>query len=406
MKPTILIVDDDEEIRSQLHWALTEDYDVYEADDRPSARTAFTQNKPLVTLLDLGLPPQPAEPDEGFAALNDLLGLDRTAKIIMVTGQGERINALRTVGEGAFDFLSKPVDMDELKIILKRAVHVAQLEREYRQLQQAVASDAFEGMIGIGPRMQAVFSTIRKLGGTDAPVLILGESGTGKEVTALAIHRQSLRCNGPFIPINCGAIPENLLESELFGYEKGAFTGAHTQRKGRIESANGGTLFLDEIGELPVALQVKLLRFLQEQTIERIGGRTSHVVDTRIITATNADLKRRWPKTCSAKICITGLPLWFAIAPCADVRRTSRRWRDVSAKIRHGGQTAQPDLQPGHFAAVAATFLAGQRAGTGKPHQTRGRHGRRPLRHCGRSGTDLGSRGPSQAHFEGCARSG
>ncbi len=292
MKPTILIVDDDEEIRSQLHWALTEDYDVYEADDRPSARTAFTQNKPLVTLLDLGLPPQPAEPDEGFAALNDLLGLDRTAKIIMVTGQGERINALRTVGEGAFDFLSKPVDMDELKIILKRAVHVAQLEREYRQLQQAVASDAFEGMIGIGPRMQAVFSTIRKLGGTDAPVLILGESGTGKEVTALAIHRQSLRCNGPFIPINCGAIPETLLESELFGYEKGAFTGAHTQRKGRIESANGGTLFLDEIGELPVALQVKLLRFLQEQTIERIGGRTSHVVDTRIITATNADLKK------------------------------------------------------------------------------------------------------------------
>ena len=292
MKPTILIVDDDEEIRSQLRWALTEDYDVYEADDRPSARTAFTQNKPLVTLLDLGLPPQPAEPDEGFAALNDLLGLDRTAKIIMVTGQGERINALRTVGEGAFDFLSKPVDMDELKIILKRAVHVAQLEREYRQLQQAVASDAFEGMIGIGPRMQAVFSTIRKLGGTDAPLLNLGESGTGKEVTALAIHRQSLRCNGPFIPINCGAIPETLLESELFGYEKGAFTGAHTQRKGRIESANGGTLFLDEIGELPVALQVKLLRFLQEQTIERIGGRTSHVVDTRIITATNADLKK------------------------------------------------------------------------------------------------------------------
>lgn len=292
MKPTILIVDDDEEIRSQLRWALTEDYDVCEADDRSTARTAFTQNKPLVTLLDLGLPPQPAEPDEGFAALNDLLGLDRTAKIIMVTGQGERINALRTVGEGAFDFLSKPVDMDELKIILKRAVHVAQLEREYRQLQQAVASDAFEGMIGIGPRMQAIFSTIRKLGGTDAPVLILGESGTGKEVTALAIHRQSLRCNGPFIPINCGAIPETLLESELFGYEKGAFTGAHTQRKGRIESANGGTLFLDEIGELPVALQVKLLRFLQEQTIERIGGRTSHVVDARIITATNLDLKK------------------------------------------------------------------------------------------------------------------
>lgn len=292
MKPTVLIVDDDEEIRAQLRWALADDYEVLIAGDRTEAVTTFTRNRPLVTLLDLGLPPRPADPDEGFATLNDLLATDRTAKIIMVTGQGEKMNALRTVGEGAFDFLCKPVDMDELKVILRRAVHVAQLEREYRHLQQAVASDGFEGMIGGGSRMQTIFSTIRKLATTDAPVLILGESGTGKEVTALAIHRRSLRRDGPFVPINCGAIPDTLLESELFGHEKGSFTGAHAQRSGRIESANGGTLFLDEIGELPLALQVKILRFLQEQTIERIGGRTPITVDTRVITATNLDLKK------------------------------------------------------------------------------------------------------------------
>jgi two-component system NtrC family response regulator len=275
-----------------LRWALADDYEVLIAGDRPEAVATFTRNKPLVTLLDLGLPPRPADPDEGIATLNDLLAADRTAKVIMVTGQGEKVNALRTIGEGAFDFLCKPVDMDELKVILKRAVHVAQLEREYRHLQQSVAGNAFEGMIGGSRRMQTVFSTIRKLATTDAPVLILGESGTGKEVTALAIHRQSLRRNGPFIPINCGAIPDTLLESELFGHEKGSFTGAHAQRKGRIESANGGTLFLDEIGELPLALQVKLLRFLQEQSVERVGGRTPVTVDTRVITATNLDLKK------------------------------------------------------------------------------------------------------------------
>jgi len=184
------------------------------------------------------------------------------------------------------------VDLEELQLILRRACHVAQLEREYRDLQSAVNRDAFEGMIGSSPRMQAVFSAIRKVATTEAPVLILGESGTGKEVTAQAIHRQSARRTGPFVPINCGAIPDTLLESELFGHEKGSFTGAHAQRKGRIESASGGTLFLDEIGELPLALQVKLLRFLQEQTIERVGGRTAINVDTRVITATNLDLKK------------------------------------------------------------------------------------------------------------------
>jgi two-component system NtrC family response regulator len=188
--------------------------------------------------------------------------------------------------------LVKPVDIDELKVILKRACHVVQLEREHRELQQSVNRDGFEGMIGSSPRMNSVFNTIRRVAATNAPVLILGESGTGKEVAAQAIHRQSGRKTGPFVPINCGAIPEMLLESELFGHEKGSFTGAHMQRKGRIESADGGTLFLDEIGELPLALQVKMLRFLQEQTIERVGGRAPIAVDTRVIAATNVDLKK------------------------------------------------------------------------------------------------------------------
>ena len=263
MKPFLLIVDDDEEIRSQLKWALAADYEVLTAGDRSEAVGVFTQHKPLTTLLDLGLPPRPADPDEGFATLTDLLSIDRSAKIVMVTGQGEKSHALRAVGEGAYDFLVKPVDVDELKVILKRSCHVAQLEREHRTLQQSVNRDGFEGVIGSSSRMNSVFNTIRRVAATNAPVLILGESGTGKEVAAQAIHRQSGRKDGPFVPINCGAIPEMLLESELFGHEKGSFTGAHAQRKGRIETADAGTLFLDEIGELPLALQVKILRFLQ-----------------------------------------------------------------------------------------------------------------------------------------------
>jgi two-component system, NtrC family, response regulator len=224
--------------------------------------------------------------------LTDLLALDPIAKIIVVSGQNEKVNALKAVGEGAYDFLSKPVDMGELKRILARAFHVAQLEREYHQLRERSPVNGFEGMVGTSPPMQEVFTLIRKVATTDAPVLILGDSGTGKEMAALAIHRRSTRKNGPFIPINCGAIPENLLESELFGHERGSFTGAHTGRRGRIETAAGGTLFLDEIGELPLALQVKILRFLQEQTIERVGGRAQIQIDTRVIAATNADLKK------------------------------------------------------------------------------------------------------------------
>ena len=292
MKPKLLIVDDDEEIRSQLKWALAGDYTVVTAADRDEALAMFAQEHPAVVVLDLGLPPRPAEPDEGLAALAGILEADRTAKVVVVTGQGEKDNALRAVGEGAYDFLNKPVDLDELKVVLRRAHHVARLESEYRDLQQSTAGDGYEGMLGGSIRMQSVFNSIRRVATTDAPVLILGESGTGKEVAARAIHRQSRRQAGTFVPINCGAIPETLLESELFGHEKGAFTGAHLQRKGRIETASEGTLFLDEIGELPLALQVKLLRFLQDQVVERVGGRVPIDVNTRVVAATNVDLKK------------------------------------------------------------------------------------------------------------------
>ena len=292
MKSKLLIVDDDDEIRTQMRWALAGDYEVCLASDRASAVETVRNQSPLVVLLDLGLPPNPASPEEGLSALSEILAIDPLTKVVIVSGQGEKDVALRAVGTGAYDFVNKPADPEELKILLRRAFHVAQLEREYRQMQQRLKVDAFEGMLGSGTRMQSVFNAIRKVATTDAPVLILGESGTGKEMTARAIHERSNRREGPFVAINCSAIPEALIESELFGHEKGAFTGAHATRKGRIEMAAGGTLFLDELGEIPLLLQVKLLRFLQDQRIERVGGRQEIVVDTRIVAATNADLKK------------------------------------------------------------------------------------------------------------------
>jgi len=292
MNPKLLIVDDDEEIRTQMKWALAKDYEIFLAENRVSAIENFRSNRPSVVLLDLGLPPHPGNPEEGLATLSELLALNRLAKIVIITGQGEKEIALRAIGSGAYDFLSKPVETEELKFLLKRCFHVAQLEKEYDELQQLLGGDSFEGMLGSSPSMQPVFDSIRKVATTDAPVLILGESGTGKEMVARAIHKRSGRKDGPFIAINCSAIPETLLESELFGHEKGAFTGAHVQRKGRIETSSGGTLFLDEIGEIPQPLQVKLLRFLQEQIIERVGGRQEIQINTRVIAATNADLKK------------------------------------------------------------------------------------------------------------------
>jgi two-component system NtrC family response regulator len=291
MKPTLLIVDDDEAIRVQMKWALSELYEVHFAEDRNPAVESFVAHSPAVTLLDLGLPPRPNECDEGLAVLSDILAIDNTAKVIIISGQSEKQNAIEAVGAGAYDFLCKPVEMEELKLLLRRCIHVVELEKEYHELQQSRRADVFEDMLGTSPQMQAVFAFIRKVAGTNAPVLLLGESGTGKEMAAAAIHRRSARKDGPFVAINCNAIPENLLESELFGHEKGAFTGAHIQRKGLLETASGGTLFLDEIGELPPSIQVKLLRFLQEQRFQRVGGRQEIQVDTRLVAATNADLK-------------------------------------------------------------------------------------------------------------------
>ena len=290
-KPRLLVVEDDEAIRTQMKWALAQGYEVFLAEDRQSALEIFEREKPPVVTLDLGLPPRPTEPEEGFFALSEIIGMDSFAKVIIITGQDEKGNALKAIDLGAYDFFCKPIQIEELKVVLSRAFYLSQLEKEYRELQQSLQVDSFEGMIGMSPQMQVVFTSIRKVATTEAPVLVIGESGTGKELVARAIHRLSDRRKGPFVVINCSAIPETLLESELFGHEKGAFTGAHIQRKGRFEKAEGGTLFLDEIGELSPPLQVKLLRFLQKQRIERVGGREEISVDVRVMAATNRDLK-------------------------------------------------------------------------------------------------------------------
>ena len=296
-KQKLLIIDDDEDLRTQMKWALTGDYDIYLAEDRPSAIALINKEQPPVITLDLGLPPNPAGVEEGFAVLDHILDEYGHTKVIIITGRSEKEHALRAVGKGAYDYFYKPIELDELKVVLKRAFHVSQLEQEQRDLRQRLSGDTFEGMIGTSSKMQDVFSAIRKVATTDAPVLIRGESGTGKELVARAIHRLSIRASRPFIPINCSAIPENLIESEFFGHEKGTFTGAHVQRKGRFEMAEGGTLFLDEIGDLPLTIQVKLLRFLQEKTIERVGGREQIEVDTRILAATNRDLEEAMRKS-------------------------------------------------------------------------------------------------------------
>jgi two-component system NtrC family response regulator len=291
-KPKLLVVEDDEELRTQMRWALADEFDVVLAGDRPQAVESVRSERPAVVTLDLGLPPHPGGVEEGFGALEEIHNLDLGAKVIVITGREDRAHALRAIDQGAYDFFVKPIDADELKVVLRRALRLHALEAENRELRQAAAAGRFEGMLGTSPRMQEVFASIRKVATVDAPVLLTGESGTGKEIAARAIHRLSGRTAGPFVPINCAAIPETLLESELFGHEKGAFSGAHAQRRGRIETAHGGTLFLDEIGELPTSLQVKLLRFLQDRRIERLGGRGSIAVDARVITATNADLGR------------------------------------------------------------------------------------------------------------------
>ena len=290
-KEKLLIIEDDAELRTQMKWGLGKDYQIFQAQDRLSALDILKNEHPLVVTLDLGLPPHPDTTEEGFRTLNDLLAHDFLSKVIVITGQHEKEHALKAIGSGAYDFMAKPVHLEELQVIISRAIHLARLEREHRELQKQVGGDVFEKMLGTSPEMLKVFEMVQKVATTEVSVLILGESGTGKELTARAIHSRSERREGPFVAINCGAIPENLLESELFGHEKGAFTGAHIQRQGKIEAAQKGTLFLDEIGELSPTLQAKLLRYLQEQKIERVGGREEIIVDARVLAATNRDIE-------------------------------------------------------------------------------------------------------------------
>ncbi len=288
-KPVLLIVEDDKGIQSQLRWHFDQ-YEVVVAGDRESAITAVRKNEPPVVLQDLGLPPDEEGVEEGFKCIQEILNLAPSTKIIVVTGYHDYENALRAVALGAYDFYQKPVNTETLDLIVQRAYQIHNLESENRRLQSSQQSP-LNGIIASDERMLRVCRTVEKVAPTDVTTLILGESGTGKEVIARAVHDLSPRRDKRFVAINCAAVPETLMESELFGYEKGAFTGATKRTLGKVEVASEGTLFLDEIGDMPLALQAKLLRFLQERVVERLGGREEISVDVRVICATNKNLE-------------------------------------------------------------------------------------------------------------------
>jgi two-component system NtrC family response regulator len=287
----LLIVDDDAGLLRQLRWAFS-DHKVYSAGTRQEAIDLVKTEAIPVAILDLGLPPDPDGASEGLATLSEILSTAPATKVIIATGNETREHALRAIALGAYDFYQKPIDVDVLQLIVSRAQHMFELEAENRRLSEAAPASPVDGIIASSAEMLRVLRNVEKIAPTDVTVLLLGESGTGKELLAHAIHRMSGRAHGPFVPINCAAIPETLLESELFGHEKGAFTGAVRLNVGKMESADRGTLFLDEIGDVPLAMQVKLLRFLQDQIVERVGGRKPIQVDVRIICATNQDLDR------------------------------------------------------------------------------------------------------------------
>jgi two-component system NtrC family response regulator len=291
-KPKLLIVEDDEGLRSQYRWAFPS-CEVVMANARPPAIAIMQKERPPVVLMDLGLPPDPDGVSEGLATLDEVLRIAPETKIIVVTGNGERKNALKAIGAGAYDFCEKPVEIEILRTIIERGLNLHRLEDENRRLAAMPTRSPIERIITTNDAMLKICRDVEKLAATHVPVLLLGESGTGKEALAQALHELGPRSKQPFVAINCGAIPENLLESELFGHERGAFTGAVKQTIGKIESAHHGTLFLDEIADLPHPLQVKLLRFLQDQIVERIGGRQRIQVDVRIVSATNSSLEER-----------------------------------------------------------------------------------------------------------------
>ncbi|WPC72902.1 PEP-CTERM-box response regulator transcription factor [Vibrio porteresiae] len=285
---TLLIIEDDRGIQKQLKWAFG-DYNVVHAFDKATALAALRRYEPKVITLDLGLPPDPDNASEGFETLKEILALAPKAKIVVITGNDEKINALQAIKMGAHDFYHKPIDQDILSVIVSRAFFIANLELENESLKKHSLNH--NGFIGHSPKIQRVCELIERIAPTDVSTLLLGESGTGKEVLARAIHDSSGRKDQPFVAINCASIPENLLESELFGYERGAFTGAVKMTKGKVECAEGGTLFLDEIGDMPFSLQAKILRFLQEKVITRIGGRQDIPVNVRIVCATHQNLQ-------------------------------------------------------------------------------------------------------------------
>ena len=286
----LLIVEDDPGLQSQLRWCF-EDYEVLVAEDRESALAQLRRFEPPVVLQDLGLPPDPEGVSEGLATLEETLALVPATKVIVVTGHGDQENAVKAVGLGAYDFYQKPVETEALQLIVNRAYQIFELEQENQRLLRHQSASPLDGIVAASDKMLEVCRIIEKVAPTNATSLLLGESGTGKELLARALHSLSPRAGKRFVAINCAAIPENLLESELFGYERGAFTGAVKQTQGKVELADGGTLFLDEIGDMPMALQAKLLRFLQERVIERVGGREEIPVDVRIVSATNRDPK-------------------------------------------------------------------------------------------------------------------
>lgn len=289
LKP-LLVVEDNPGLQKQLKWAF-EGYEVFIAGDRVSALEQLKKHHMPVVTLDLGLPPDPTNASEGFAALDDILSYAPHTKVIVVTGNDDRCNALKAISMGAYDFYQKPIEAEVLGLIIDRAYALYQIEDENRQLAAVEPVEPLAGIVGSSKAILAACRLVEKVGPSDATTLVLGESGTGKELFARALHTSSSRRDKAFVALNCAAIPENLLESELFGYEKGAFTGAVKQTPGKVESANGGTLFLDEIGDMPMALQAKMLRFIQERVVERIGGRQSIPVDVRIICATHRNLK-------------------------------------------------------------------------------------------------------------------
>ncbi len=289
--PQLLIVEDDPALQKQIKWSLDQ-FESVTASDRESALNQLRQHLPAVVTMDLGLPPDADGVSEGFKLLEQMLAVLPEVKVIVLTGQNGQDNALRAVAMGAYDFLAKPFEPEVLNLTVERAFRLHELQTENRRLQAMRQPDSLAGLITRDPEMLRVCRTIEKVADTGATVMLLGESGTGKEVLARGLHQSSNRRGERFVAINCAAIPENLLESELFGFEKGAFTGAVKTTLGKIETAHRGTLMLDEIGDLPMPLQAKLLRFLQERVIERLGGRQEIAVDVRIVCATHQDLKQ------------------------------------------------------------------------------------------------------------------